>query len=265
MLEGTRSGLRALGHLVELRDFRERPPVGAPQVDESRRRRWLERLERLEAGGATQLTSQDSFALLDEYGVPSPASVTVADRTAAVAAAERLGFPVVLKTASPEIAHKSEARGVVLGLGSGEEVASAYDDLASRLGSQVDVVAMAAPGLELELGIVSDPMLGPLVVVGAGGVLVELLADRAIGLPPVDLAGARRMIDRLRVRPLLDGFRGSPAVDLGGVLAAVTAVSTIAVELGDHIAALDVNPLSCSPAGIFALDVLVETLGVSST
>jgi hypothetical protein len=119
---------------------------------------------------------------------------------------------------------------------------------------------MAPAGVELALGIVSDPLLGPLVVVGAGGVLVELLSDRSVGLPPLDAARAGRMLDRLRMRPLLDGFRGAPAADLDAVQAAIVQLSQLATELGDVIAALDVNPLSCGPAGVLALDVLVEPL-----
>jgi hypothetical protein len=116
---------------------------------------------------------------------------------------------------------------------------------------------MALPAPELALGIVRDPLLGPVVVVGAGGVLVELLADRAVALPPVDVAGAHRLLDRLALRPVLDGVRGAAASDLDAVAAAVVAVSQIAVELGEGIIALDVNPLRCGPSGAVALDALV--------
>jgi hypothetical protein len=118
-------------------------------------------------------------------------------------------------------------------------------------------MAMALPAPELALGIVRDPLLGPVVVVGAGGVLVELLADRAVALPPVDVAGAHRLLDRLALRPVLDGVRGAAASDLDAVAAAVVAVSQIAVELGEGIIALDVNPLRCGPSGAVALDALV--------
>ena len=116
----------------------------------------------------------------------------------------------------------------------------------------------APSGLELALGLVTDPLLGPLVVVAAGGVLVEVLGDRAVGLPPLDEEGATRMLDRLAARPLLDGHRGGPAADLTSVLAAVTGLSQLAVELGDLISALDVNPLIAGPKGAVAVDVLIE-------
>jgi len=119
------------------------------------------------------------------------------------------------------------------------------------------------PGTELSAGIVTDPDLGPLVVVGAGGVLVEHLADRAVALPPVDAGQARRMLSRLRVAPLLAGFRGQPPADLDAVIHAVTAVSTIACELGADLAALDINPLICGPSGVVAVDVLAEPASAS--
>ena len=100
-------------------------------------------------------------------------------------------------------------------------------------------------------------MLGPLVVLGAGGVLVEVLRDRVVALPPIDLARAERLVDRLACRPLLDGVRGAPAADLPAVWSAVVALGQLAVELGDRLAALDVNPVIAGPDGAVAVDVLV--------
>ena len=114
-------------------------------------------------------------------------------------------------------------------------------------------------GTELALGIARDPDLGPLIVVGAGGVLVELLADRAVALPPVDEDTARQMIAELRLARLLAGVRGAPPADLDAVVRAITGLSALAVELGDELEALDVNPLICGPAGAIAVDVLAIT------
>ncbi len=101
------------------------------------------------------------------------------------------------------------------------------------------------------------PGLGPIVVVGAGGVLVELIGDRRVALPPLDDDSARRMIDRLAIRALLDGLRGAAPADIGGIAAAVVSISQLATELGSGIEALDVNPLLCGPDGVVAVDVLV--------
>jgi hypothetical protein len=173
-----------------------------------------------------------------------------------LAAAAEIGYPVVLKTGQPGIAHKSDAGGVVLGIRDPDGLAAAYAGMAGRLGPRVLVCETAGPGTELALGITRDPGLGPLVVIGAGGLLVEFLADRAVALPPVDAAQALRMLGRLRVAGLLAGVRGQPAADTGAIAGAVAAVSAIALELGDHLEALDINPLICGPGGAVAVDVL---------
>lgn len=248
VLEGTRSGLRALGHLSDLAAPRPAAPVA--RIDPLRRDRWLARL------GAGPLSAPDAFALLRDYGIGTVEVVPVTDREAALEGARRLGWPVVLKT-DEDVAHKSDVAGVVLGLEDETAVARAYDDLAARLGPRVLVSSSAAAGTELVLGITTDPMLGPLVVVGAGGVLVELLGDRGVALPPLCPERAHRLVDRLACRPLLAGVRGRPAADVTAVAAAVCAVGDLAVELGERIWALDVNPLIAGPDGAVAVDVLI--------
>jgi acyl-CoA synthetase (NDP forming) len=249
ILEGTRSGLLALRHLLERRG-QWTPPV-APVIDGRRRQRWRDRL------ALDPLSGAEGFALLADYGIPVVGTRAVSSSAEAVAAAEGLGYPVVLKTDDPDVAHKSDLGGVVLGLGDAESVAAAYDDLVRRLGRRVLVSATGDDGVELALGLAHDRQLGPLVVVGAGGVLVEVLADRVVRLPPLDEAGALRALDGLRISPLLDGLRGKAAVDRPSVAGAVVALSQLAVEIGDAIGALDVNPLRCGPGGCTALDVLV--------
>ena len=134
---------------------------------------------------------------------------------------------------------------------------AAYDDLSDRLGPDVTVHQQVPEGVELSVGIVRDDALGPMVVVAAGGVLVELLSDRAVALPPVTRDGARRMLGRLRLRPLLDGWRGAPPADLDALADLVVAVSRLAHEHGDELAALDLNPVIVSADGAVAVDVLI--------
>jgi acetate---CoA ligase (ADP-forming) len=251
VFEGSRTGLLALRHLLELRDAADRdhpPPHG---VDEARRARWLNRLAR------GRLSQVESFDLLADYGLPGTAVLAAKDRSSAIEAAIEIGLPVVLKTDVAGVSHKSDVGGVVVGLDSVESVGIAYDDLARRLGSEVLVAGQVKGGVEIALGIFRDPGLGPLIVVGAGGVLVEVMGDRAVGLPPLDVVAAKRMIDRLAVRKLLDGVRGAPRADLESVARAVVSVSVLATELGDVIEDLDVNPLICRPEGVVALDALV--------
>jgi acyl-CoA synthetase (NDP forming) len=254
VLEGTASGLVALGHLIAERDHHERPPIApAEGVADDVRDRWRRRLV-----SGEPLPEPEAMRLLAAYGVPVVPAETAASADAAVAAAERLGRPVVLKTAAPGVTHKSDIGGVRLGLADADAVRSAYAEIASTLGPDVTVAPMAPDGVELALGIVRDPQFGALVLVAAGGVLVELLNDRRLAFPPIDERHATALLDRLRVRSLLDGLRGAPAADVAAIARAITRLSVLAGDLGDLVDAVDVNPLICSPAGCVAVDALVE-------
>jgi acyl-CoA synthetase (NDP forming) len=259
VLEGLRTGMRALRHLL---DHAARCPAavvpgpaappdpGGSAAARSRRDRGAALL----AAGIT--SGPPLLALLAEYGITTAAATAASDEVGVLAVAESIGYPVVLKTADPAIAHKSDVHGVIVGIPGPAELARAYADLSARLGPQVLVCENVPAGTELAVGIAPDPDLGPLIVVGAGGVLVELLADRAVALLPVDERTARQMIGELRVRKLLSGIRGAPPADLDAVARAVTSVSALAVDLGDRLLALDVNPLICGPDGAVAADAL---------
>jgi acyl-CoA synthetase (NDP forming) len=255
VLEGTESGLRALGHLLADGERREQE-AEASEAPESPaddvRERWRRRLQ---IGGL--VGEQEGLALLADYGIPVVPSAVVASVDEAAAEAERLGFPVVLKTATPGIEHKSDVGGVKLGLADADAVREAYADLASRLGPEAVVATMVPPGVEMALGIACDPQFGPLVLVAAGGVLVEVLHDRRLGLPPLDRTAARRLIDGLRSRAILDGVRGVPAADVEALVDVVARLSLLAAELGDLLDALDVNPLIVRERGCIAVDALV--------
>jgi acetate---CoA ligase (ADP-forming) len=254
VLEGTENGLRALGHLLHDAAFRARPAVepGAP-VDRAVRDRWRERL-----ASGVPLSELEGLTLLDAYGLEVAVSRTASSARSAVEAAAAIGFPVVLKTAAAGITHKSDVDGVRVGLADEDAVRNAYEDLAGRLGASVTVAAMVPAGIEMALGVIADPTFGPLVLVGAGGVLVEVLHDRALALPPVDATGAHRIIDRLAVRPILHGVRGAEPGDVDALAEAIARLSVLAADLGDLIAAVDVNPVIVGPKGCVAVDALVE-------
>ncbi len=132
-----------------------------------------------------------------------------------------------------------------------------YDDLSARLGPRVLVQEMAPKGVELALGTVLDAQFGPLVMVAAGGVWVEILEDRAFALPPLDRVRAERLLAGLAVGKLLAGVRGAEPADVGAVVDALVRLSVLALDMGDRLAALDINPLIASPAGCMAVDALV--------
>ena len=257
VLEGTLTGLTAFRHLFDYRDHRALPPfTGSSPVTRKVRERWKERLSI-----ADPLYEAEGLSLLSDFGIPVVPVSVVGSLDDAVAAAERLGFPVALKTATPGVQHKSDVGGVRLGLGDRTALLDAYRELSASLGPTMTVAAMAPAGVEIHLGIVRDPQYGPLVLVAAGGVLVEVLKDRRLALPPLDETRARRLIDGLKVRPLLDGVRGHPPADVVALAKAVVGLSWLAHDLGDHLEALDANPVICGPDGCFAVDALVIRRG----
>ena len=252
VLEGTAGGLAAFRHLFTHRDRRALPPIEQPTLpSEEIRERWRSRL-----GEGGFLSEVEALEMIASYGVPVVAARAASDLGDALRAAEKVGWPVALKTAA-HTGHKTDLDGVRLGLTGSEQLEAAYRDLAERLGPEVTVAAIAEPGVELSLGVVRDSQFGPLVMVGAGGALIEVLRDRRFGLPPLDRPRARRLLDGLRIRPLLDGVRGAPGADVDAVADAMVGLSALAFDLGSVIDALDVNPLIAGPSGCVAVDALV--------
>ncbi|MET0699084.1 MAG: acetate--CoA ligase family protein, partial [Mycobacterium sp.] len=243
VLEGTRSGIAALGHLAAW----PRPlPTAVLPVDAERRDRWLNRIASGPVAG---------FELFADYGVPVVVSRTAHSLSEALSVAEQVGYPVALKTLGAE--HKSDVGGVALGLADALALRHAYLTMADALGPAVSVDAMAAAGMEISVGFVRDDAFGPLVVVAAGGLLVELLADRAVACPPLSHEEAHGLLDGLRIRPLLDGWRGSPAVDTDSLAEVIVGFAAMATELGAVLDAVEANPVIVSPGGVIAVDALV--------
>jgi acyl-CoA synthetase (NDP forming) len=252
VLVGLAPMMTAVRAAFDYRDHRDRSPISAPMAPVGAKVRWTARLQR---GGA--LDESESLTLFADYGMPVLPHRIVESAAAAEAAAREMGFPVVLKTAMPGILHKSDVGGVKLSLSDAAAVRAAYDDLARHLGPRVLAMPMAGKGVELAFGALDDPQFGPIVMVGAGGVLIEIMADRRFALAPFDSATARRLLDGLKARPLLDGKRGLPAANLDTVADALTRFSVIAADLAGLFQEIDINPVLCGPSACVALDALV--------
>ena len=253
VLEGTLTGLSAFKHLFAYRDHRALEPVeGSSTVDARVRDRWKARLS-----SGDDLDELDGLDLLAEYGVPVARAERAGSLEEALRAANRIGYPVALKTAEAGVQHKSDVDGVRLGLADVRSLEDAYRDLTGRIGPKVLVAEMVPPGVELHVGIVRDLQFGPLVLVAAGGILIEVLRDRRLAIPPLDDVRARSLVDQLEIRRLLDGVRGQPPTDTDSLVGAVIAMSWLAHDLGDAVEALDVNPIICGSDGCVAADALV--------
>ncbi|GAB5470379.1 MAG: acetate--CoA ligase family protein [Rhodospirillales bacterium] len=250
VMDGMPQFLTAVRALTDHRDFQA---PGLPAVAEAATvERWRARLS---VGGT--LDELDSLDLMQDFGIATVARRLVASREEALAAAGELGGSVVLKTAMPGIAHKSDVGGVILHLEGEAAVAAAYDRLARHLGPRVLVAAMAPTGVEMILGVSRDTQLGCTVVIGVGGIHAEVLKDVVLVRPPFDAAWARQAIDRLRLRPLLDGVRGQPAADIQAFAEAASRLSILTDALGDVLAEVDINPLIVTAEGCLAVDALV--------
>ena len=199
----------------------------------------------------------DARALLEAYGVLFPRERIVATAEEALSAAGEIGYPLVVKTARPDVLHRTEAGGVILGVADGRALTRAVRALEARVGpGPLLVQEEVPPGLELLVGGRRDPTFGPTVLVGLGGVLAELLRDVSVGLAPLALETARAMLAEGRRAALLQGFRGAAAVDEDALAGVLVGVGDL---LLDHaaIAELDVNPLIASGGRLVAVDALV--------
>jgi acyl-CoA synthetase (NDP forming) len=212
-----------------------------------------------------QLSEHGAKQLLRAYGIRVPREQLVTSAAAAVRAASQVGYPLVMKASGAQIAHKTELGLVKIGLTSASQVRDAYrelTDIARYEGISLDgvlVCQMVERGVEMVVGVTHDQLFGPTVTVGLGGILVEVLRDTAVRVPPFGEDQALAMLSELRGRALLDGVRGGPPVDVDALVEVVIRVQRMALELGDDISELDINPLMVLPRGqgAVALDALV--------
>jgi acyl-CoA synthetase (NDP forming) len=253
LIDGLDNAVTAVARLMAWRDHRPASSMTPPPApDDAVAARWRGRLS-----DGTPLDEMEGLSLARDFGIAVPNAAIVEDGEAAVAAAAGTGGPIVLKTAMPGIAHKSDVGGVRLNLTGDEAVRAAWQDMAQRLGPRCLVAPMAGEGTEMVFGLVQDDQFGPLVLIGTGGVFVEVLKDSLLAVPPFDAVHARGLIDRLKGRALLDGVRGKPAADLDALAETLARFSVLAAALGDNIAELDLNPVIAGPDGATAVDALV--------
>ena len=216
---------------------------------------------------ATLRTEAAAKRALAAAGVPVLPEHVVQSAAEAAQAAATLGFPVVLKVVSPDLPHKTEVGGVVLDLADAVAVAAAHAAMLARVRAAapqariqgVLVAPMRRGGVELILGSKRDPVFGPVVLVGLGGIFAEIMQDVAIRPAPVDEAEALAMLRGLRAFPVLNGARGRPKADLAAAARAVAALSRFAAQQAATVAEVDINPLLVLPEGqgAVALDALI--------
>ncbi|MEZ4501063.1 MAG: acetate--CoA ligase family protein [Dehalococcoidia bacterium] len=216
------------------------------------------------AAGRTLLTEVESKQLLHDAGVPVTLSrlATSADEAASVAT--ELGFPIVLKVVSPDIAHKSDVGGVVLGLEDADAVRAGYEAMMEKVkanapGAKTEGVAvqqMAASGTEVIIGTTTDPQFGPVMMFGLGGIFVEVMKDVAFRIIPLEARDASQLVREIKAFPVLEGVRGQAGADLSALEKMILQVSEFA-QKHPEVAELDLNPVIARPDGAIAVDARV--------
>jgi acyl-CoA synthetase (NDP forming) len=242
-LESPEKALRALASLAWWQSRLALPP----------RKRAGERARGLPAGSG-RLPFMQTAELLRQFGIPVIPTRACRSPDEAVQAAEQLGYPVAVKA---DVAHKSDAGAIRLGLTTPEAVRDAFASMGTH---DVLVQAMAGAGLETIIGIKQDPLVGPALVFGLGGIFTEVMRDVALRIPPIDEREAESMIEDLRGEPVFHGIRGRPPADIPALAAIIVRAGDMALALGDRLAALDLNPLIVYPegGGVVAVDALME-------
>ena len=258
VVDGLRPFLVGVRCLLAYRDFQADWPAPAPAaVAEEKVLQWRSYL-----GNTAWVPEVEAGAMLRDFGIPVVEGIAIENRKQLRAIASDLSFPVVLKTAAPGLAHKSDVGGVVLGIPDPRQLVAAYDGMAERLGARAMVAPMfETPGLELILGATRDLQFGPMVVLGFGGTQAEALEDVAVLHPPFGVVRARRALQGLRLGALLESGRGQPPFPVDRFCEMAARFSHMIVSLQDALEEVDINPVRLTATDCIGLDALVVPTG----
>jgi acyl-CoA synthetase (NDP forming) len=256
LIDGIRETLLAFKHLFAYRSFvlERLDPVAHLEIDNETAIHWQQQLSH---NPESSLDENAALALLNDFSIAVVRREIVTSETELLSAATTLGYPVVLKTAQPGINHKSDSDGVFVNVQSEQDLLQHYRDIESRLGPRALLSQMVGDGIEIALGTVNDSQFGPVIMVAAGGILVEFLADREMAMCPVNAAHAETMLSSLKVNRLLLGLRGRPAVNRQALIDAIVNLSRLAWVLQDSIAEIDINPMIANAGDAVAVDALI--------
>ena len=210
------------------------------------------------------ITEELSKSILKTYGVKVPGYALVKSAEEAAKEAKKLGFPLVMKVVSPQILHKTDVGGVKVGINNVDEVKKTFKDMYGRLSKKkgVDVKGillekMVPKGVELIVGVQNDPQFGPVIMVGLGGIMTEVMKDVAFRMLPITTSDAKSMLNELKGSKLLKGFRGSPPIDLDMVSKMLVQIGKLGVENADYINSIDFNPVVVYPKSHFVVDAKI--------
>jgi acetyltransferase len=268
--ETPENAVRAFMHMVRYRRNQEiltQVPPSAPTDFTPTPGAARSVIEKTLIEGRELLTEPEAKQVLAAYGIPVVPTRVASNPGQAAELAREVGLPVALKILSPDITHKSDVGGVVLGLDTPEEVRAAAETMSARItknlpgalitGFTVQRMARRPQAHELIVGMTTDSIFGPVILFGRGGTAVEVIGDRAVALPPLNMSLARHLISRTRVSALLKGYRDRPAADFDAICLTLIQVSQLIVDRPEIIE-LDINPLFADNQGVLALDARIR-------
>ena len=257
MLRGTRNALLAVRHVMDdshYREFYSESIIDDPArafVDHNIVERWRNFLTKHQF-----ISEFDSITMLSEFGIITPRIASVTSLDELETALSILNFPVVVKTAEAHH-HKSDVGGVKLNIAERGEAYAAYQEMSARIGPRALIMEMAPSGIELSVGCICDQGFGPVIILSAGGVMIEFLADKVAALAPINDVIAKGLLRELRISRLFAGYRGQPPANEEAMVKQIVRFSQMVTLLDGVICEIDINPMICGADGSYAVDCLV--------
>jgi len=249
VLDGVTNTLIGIKKLFLYRDFFKRDTSHPIAIDDELIEHWQFRLR-----DNSVMSENDSLELISDFGIPVASHQMAANEKEVLKAALEIGYPVVLKTAVFGLHHKSDKNGVILDIQSDQELLVAYKRMKMDLGCDVLIAKMLLPGQEMILGVRRDPQFGPIVILGMGGIYSELMKDIVFAVPPFNKSYALELLNRLKFKKSLLGYRGTQPYDIDSFCASAEKFSNMVHVLRDVINELDINPLIINESGCIAVD-----------
>ena len=261
------TAVRAARNLIKFREIATSSEGASTQLRSGQNRAAFLRIEGVRSEGRTALTEEEGKDVLRAYGIKAPRETVVTRRDKVIHAAREIGYPIVMKVSSPDIAHKTDVGGVITGISNDRAAKNAFDQIYANINKRMPrariggvIIEEMVQGVEVIVGVTCDPQFGPFVTFGLGGLYVEVLKDVSHRLAPITVAEAKRMIAEVKSYPILLGTRGRKALDINAVADTIVRVSQISQDF-EEIQEIEINPLMVQEDGCIAVDALVVILG----
>jgi len=261
------TAVRAARNLIKFREIATSSEGASTQLRSGQNRAAFLRIEGVRSEGRTALTEEEGKDVLRAYGIKAPRETVVTRRDKVIHAAREIGYPIVMKVSSPDIAHKTDVGGVITGISNDRAAKNAFDQIYANINKRMPrariggvIIEEMVQGVEVIVGVTCDPQFGPFITFGLGGLYVEVLKDVSHRLAPITVAEAKRMIAEVKSYPILLGTRGRKALDINAVADTIVRVSQISQDF-EEIQEIEINPLMVQEDGCIAVDALVVILG----